>query len=165
MNAETDAAVGPILKVYADRSGVVYTYTDGDEPGVAMNLFRFVDSIGYKPVMLGQIKGFLESLPQPGHAARIRGEARPEAGDGRLVRRRLEARARVGDHRQRDGLHARRCAACTATSCKHVKDLLNHFTPEDFANGGLVDFVLGAEPHTGAFVMGYNDHPVKTRST
>jgi predicted homoserine dehydrogenase-like protein len=46
-------------------------------------------------------------------------------------------------------------------SCAHVKDLLNHFSPDDFANGGLVDFVLGAEPHTGAFVMGYNDDPIK----
>ena len=44
--------------------------------------------------------------------------------------------------------------------CKHVKDLLQLFKPEDFANGGIVDFVLGAEPHTGAFVMGYNDNPV-----
>jgi predicted homoserine dehydrogenase-like protein len=44
--------------------------------------------------------------------------------------------------------------------CKHVKDLLQRFKPEDFANGGFVDFVLGAEPHTGAFVMGYNDDPV-----
>src|SRR5581483_7232173 len=26
MNAELDATVGPILKVYADRAGVVYTY-------------------------------------------------------------------------------------------------------------------------------------------
>ena len=38
MNAEVDAAVGPILKVHAGRNNVVYTYTDGDEPGVAMNL-------------------------------------------------------------------------------------------------------------------------------
>ena len=27
MNAEVDATVGPILKVHADRAGVVYTYT------------------------------------------------------------------------------------------------------------------------------------------
>jgi len=51
------------------------------------------------------------------------------------------------------GMHGHRCA--------HVKDLLNHFTPDDFKTGGLVEFVLGAEPHTGAFVIGYNDHPVK----
>ena len=65
INAEIDASVGPILKVHADRAGVVYTYTDGDEPGVAMNLFRFVDSMGYKPVLMGQIKGFLNRYRNP----------------------------------------------------------------------------------------------------
>ena len=111
-----DAAVGPILKVYADRNGVVYTYTDGDEPGVAMNLFRFVDSIGYKPVMLGQIKGFLEPLPQSGHAAGIRGEAQAEAGDGGFVRRRLEARARDRRSSATPRASCPASAACTATS-------------------------------------------------
>ena len=65
MNAELDSSIGPILKVYADRAGVVLTYTDGDEPGVAMNLYRFVKSIGYKPVMMGQIKGFLDRYRNP----------------------------------------------------------------------------------------------------
>ena len=35
LSAEIDASVGPILKTYADSAGVVYSYTDGDEPGVA----------------------------------------------------------------------------------------------------------------------------------
>ena len=65
MNAEVDASVGPMLKVYADRAGVVYTYTDGDEPGVAMNLYRFVQNMGYKPVLLGQVKGFLNRYRNP----------------------------------------------------------------------------------------------------
>jgi predicted homoserine dehydrogenase-like protein len=33
MNAELDATLGPILKVHADRAGVVLTNTDGDERG------------------------------------------------------------------------------------------------------------------------------------
>jgi predicted homoserine dehydrogenase-like protein len=45
--------------------------------------------------------------------------------------------------------------------CAHVKDLLDMFSPEQLLNGGLVDFALGAEPHSGAFVVGYNDHPIK----
>ena len=45
----------------------------------------------------------------------------------------------------------------------HVKDLLSKFTVEDFAGGGLVDFALGAEPHTGGFVICYNDHPAKRK--
>ena len=48
-------------------------------------------------------------------------------------------------------------------ACTHVKDLLEKFKPEDFADGGIVDFVLGGEPHTGAFVMGYDDHPIKKK--
>jgi predicted homoserine dehydrogenase-like protein len=48
-------------------------------------------------------------------------------------------------------------------SCSHVKDLLQKYKPEDFAAGGMIDFVLGAEPHTGAFVMTYNDHPIKKK--
>jgi len=34
MNAEIDAVCGPILKVYADKAGVVITNIDGDQPGV-----------------------------------------------------------------------------------------------------------------------------------
>ena len=57
MNAELDATVGPILKVLADRAGVVITNADGDEPSVAMNMFRFVKSIGYRPAPAGQRQG------------------------------------------------------------------------------------------------------------
>jgi predicted homoserine dehydrogenase-like protein len=57
MNAELDATIGPILKVYADRTGVVITNSDGDQPGVIMNLYRFVKAIGWQPVLAGNIKG------------------------------------------------------------------------------------------------------------
>lgn len=53
MNAELDSTVGPLLKVRADRAGVVVTNADGDQPGVIMNLFRFVRSIGLRPVLAG----------------------------------------------------------------------------------------------------------------
>ena len=33
----------------ADRAGTVYMYIGGDEPSVAINLFRFVQSVGSKP--------------------------------------------------------------------------------------------------------------------
>ena len=36
MNAELDGTVGPILKVYADKAGVVITNADGDQPGVVI---------------------------------------------------------------------------------------------------------------------------------
>ena len=65
MNAELDATAGPILKVLADRAGVVITNADGDEPSVAMNMFRFVQTIGYRPVLAGNVKGFLDHHRNP----------------------------------------------------------------------------------------------------
>ncbi|MCP4713365.1 MAG: Gfo/Idh/MocA family oxidoreductase, partial [Planctomycetes bacterium] len=65
MNAELDATVGPILKIYADRAGVVITNTDGDQPGVVMNLLRFVKTIGYNPVLAGNIKGLQDHYRTP----------------------------------------------------------------------------------------------------
>lgn len=162
MNAEVDSSIGPILKVHADRAGVVYTYSDGDEPGVAMNLFRFVDSMGYKPVLMGQIKGFLN---------RYRNPETQQA----FAEKHEQKAAMVASFADGSKLAIESAIIGNATgfvpgvrgmyghSCGHVKDLLGKFKVEDFANGGLVDFVLGAEPHTGAFVMTYNDHPIKQK--
>ena len=162
MNAEVDATVGPILKVYADRAGVVYTYTDGDEPGVAMNLFRFVDSIGYRPVLMGQIKGFLNYYRNPdtqrafAEKHQQKSEMVTSFADGsKLAIESAIIGNATGFTPGKRGMYGH--------ECKHVKDLLTLFEPGDFAQGGMVDFVLGAEPHTGAFVMGYNDQPVKQK--
>ena len=65
MNAELDATAGPILKVLADRAGVVITNADGDEPSVAMNMFRFVQTIGYRPVLAGNVKGSSTTTATP----------------------------------------------------------------------------------------------------
>src|SRR5271165_885603 len=46
VNAELDSLLGPILKAKADRAEVVVTHTDGDEPGVAMTLLRYLRSLG-----------------------------------------------------------------------------------------------------------------------
>jgi predicted homoserine dehydrogenase-like protein len=65
MNAEVDATVGPYLKVLADRERVVYTGADGDQPGVIINLYRFVKGIGVKPVLCGNIKGLHDPYRNP----------------------------------------------------------------------------------------------------
>ncbi|HEX6130456.1 MAG TPA: PDZ domain-containing protein, partial [Actinomycetota bacterium] len=35
---ELDGTVGPILKIYAEKNGVIFSGSDGDQPGVEMNL-------------------------------------------------------------------------------------------------------------------------------
>jgi predicted homoserine dehydrogenase-like protein len=160
MNAELDATIGPILKVYADRAGVVYTYTDGDEPGVAMNLYRFVKSIGYRPVLMGQIKGFLDRYRNPetqrGFAEQHKQKAAMVASFADGSKLCLESSLMANATGFKPGVRG-----MFGHKCAHVKDLLDLFSPEQLLSGGLVDFALGAEPHTGAFVVGYNDHPVK----
>src|SRR6201999_617543 len=65
VNAELDSMLGPILKVKADPAGVVVTNTDGDEPGVAMTLFRYLRSLGLHPVAAGNIKGMVDYYRTP----------------------------------------------------------------------------------------------------
>ena len=65
VNTELDSTLGPILKVHADKAGVTITNTDGDEPGVAMNLVRYVRSIGLKPVATGNLKGMVDVYRTP----------------------------------------------------------------------------------------------------
>lgn len=65
MNAELDATVGPVIKKHADKAGVIFTACDGDQPGVQMNLYRFVKSIGLTPLVCGNIKGLQDPYRNP----------------------------------------------------------------------------------------------------
>jgi predicted homoserine dehydrogenase-like protein len=65
MNAELDATIGPILQVYAERHGVILTGCEGDEPGVQINLYRWVKGLGLTPRLLGNVKGLQDRYRTP----------------------------------------------------------------------------------------------------
>jgi len=65
MNAEIDATIGPILQVYAKKYGVILSACDGDEPGVQMNLFRWVKGLGLIPRVIGNVKGLQDPYRNP----------------------------------------------------------------------------------------------------
>ncbi len=65
MNAEVDATVGPILQIYARRNGVILSACDGDEPGVQMNLVRWVEGLGLIPRVIGNVKGLQDPYRNP----------------------------------------------------------------------------------------------------
>ena len=65
MNAELDATIGPILQVYAAKYGVILSATEGDEPGVQMNLCRWVKGLGLIPRVIGNIKGLQDPYRNP----------------------------------------------------------------------------------------------------
>jgi predicted homoserine dehydrogenase-like protein len=65
MNAEVDATIGPILQVYARKHGVTLSACDGDEPGVQMNLVRWVKGLGLIPRVVGNVKGLQDPYRNP----------------------------------------------------------------------------------------------------
>jgi predicted homoserine dehydrogenase-like protein len=65
MNAEIDATIGPILQVYAKKHGVILSACDGDEPGVQINLVRWVKGLGLIPRVIGNIKGLQDPYRNP----------------------------------------------------------------------------------------------------
>lgn len=65
LNAEIDATIGPILQVYAEKHGVVLSACEGDEPGVQINLYRWVRGLGLIPRVMGNVKGLQDPYRTP----------------------------------------------------------------------------------------------------
>jgi len=65
MNAELDATVGAVIRQHAEKAGVIFSVSDGDQPGVELNLHRFVKSIGLTPLVCGNIKGLQDPYRNP----------------------------------------------------------------------------------------------------
>ena len=160
VNAELDSAVGPILRAKADAAGVVLTNTDGDEPGVAMTLLRYLRGLGLRPVAAGNLKGMVDHYRTPetqrAFAEQYGQDARKVTSFADATKLSMEATIlanatgfRVG----RRGMHGPACA--------HVNEIAGLLPAEEMLAGGMVDYALGAAPHTGAFVVVHEDHPLK----
>ena len=159
MNVELDATLGPVLKSYADKAGVVYSNSDGDEPGVAMNMIRFVRSIGLNPVVAGNLKGLYDKYRTPETQRGFAEKANQKAttmtsfADGTKLSMELNVLANATGFRvgQR-GMHA--------AALPHVNDTAKFYV-DKLIDGGMVDFTVGAAPSNGAFVLGYSEDPMK----
>lgn len=65
MNAEIDATIGPILQTYAAKHGVILSACEGDEPGLQINLYRWVKGLGLTPRVIGNVKGLQDPYRNP----------------------------------------------------------------------------------------------------
>ncbi|HYW33921.1 MAG TPA: Gfo/Idh/MocA family oxidoreductase [Balneolaceae bacterium] len=162
MNAELDGTVGPILKVYADRNNVTITNSDGDQPGVIMNLYRFVKGIGVEPLLCGNIKGLQDPYRNPttqeGFAKKWgqKPEMVTSFADGSKIsfEQALVANA-TGMKVGKRGMYGPEVPKGT-----HVADVIKEY-PEDLlkTETGVVDYVVGASPAPGVFIYGRHDNP------
>jgi len=161
LNCEMDATVGPLLKTIADRQGVIYTNTDGDEPGVASNLARFVKTIGLEVVGAGNLKGFYDvhRTPETQQEFAKKNNQKPHMVTSFVDGTKLSMELTVLANGLGFGVGKR---GMFGPACDDVRTCLEHFPSDAFRPGkGIVDFLLGAAPYTGAFVIGYSEHPLK----
>ncbi|MBK8986396.1 MAG: NAD(P)-dependent oxidoreductase [Chloroflexi bacterium] len=56
INIEADVTVGRALKKLAADAGVLYSVSSGDEPGCLMELYDFVTTLGFEPIVIGKGK-------------------------------------------------------------------------------------------------------------
>jgi len=160
VNCELDSLLGPILKAKADQAGVVLTNTDGDEPGVAMSLFRYLRSLGLRPVAAGNIKGMVDYYRTPetqrAFAEKYDQDVRKVTSFADATKLSMETTVlanATGFHVGRRGMYG--------PACKYVREMAHLLPAEQMLDTGLVDYSLGAAPGTGAFVIVHEESPLK----
>lgn len=170
MNAELDGTVGPILKVKADRAGVIYTFSDGDQPGVQMNLYRFVTGLGIKPVLCGNIKGLHDPYRNPTtqEAFAKKWGQKPAMvasfADGTKIsfEQAIVANGTGMQVARRGMIGPDFSGGNPDAPLTPIEMTVASFAPYLDASGpGLVDYVVGARPGPGVFVLGAADDPVQ----
>lgn len=160
MNSEADLVFGPRLLKKAIQAGVVYTSADGDQHTVLKRLINEIELWGFQTVMAGNMKGFLDRYSNP---TTIIPEAEKRFMDYKMcasytdgtklcIEMALMANAIGGG------------TVCPGMLGPRIKDIYDIFTCFDFptlwdGKTPLVDYVLGAYPPGGVFVVGFNDHP------
>lgn len=164
MNAEVDGTIGSILKHYADKAGVVYTVSDGDQPGVIMNLYRFVKGIGVKPVLCGNIKGLHDPYRNPttqkGFAEKWGQNPSmvTSFADGTKISYEQACVANATGMR----VGQRGMFGPTVPGGTPIEKTVGLYPLEALLEGpGIVDYVVGAAPGPGVFVLGTHDHPTQ----
>ena len=160
MNAELDGTVGPLLAHRARAVGVVLTGADGDQPGVQGNLLRFVKGLGITPLVAGNIKGLQDEYRTPTTQQAFAEKWGQDPymvtsfADGTKVsfEQAIVANAH-GFTVGKRGMYGRDHAG-------HVDELTQVYDVDELRSlGGVVDYVVGAKPGPGIYVLGTHDDP------
>ncbi|MCH4565450.1 NAD(P)-dependent oxidoreductase [Halomonas sp. EGI 63088] len=168
MNAELDGTIGPILKTKADEAGVIYTFADGDQPGVQMNLYRFVSGLGVTPVLCGNIKGLHDPHRNPTtqEAFARRWGQKPAMvasfADGTKISFEQAVVANGTGMRvaRRGMLGPDFSGGDPGAPLVTIEQAAEAFEPYlESAEARYVDYVVGARPGPGIFVLGRHEDP------
>ena len=159
MNAELDATIGPILQVHARKHGVILSACDGDQPGVEINLHRYVTGLGLIPRVMGNIKGLQDRYRNP---TTQKGFAERWGQNPSMVTSFADG-SKVSFEQ---AIVANACGLQVKTRGMsrgyehrgHVDELTRHYDIDELRQlGGIVDYVVGAQPNPGIYCMA--EHP------
>lgn len=162
MNFEADLMYGPLLMRAAEDEGVVYTCSDGDKPTAIKKLIDEITLCGFDLVMAGNIKNFQDRYATPDKIA-------------------FEADMRNLDHTMcayfSDGtkLCVEMAVLANAINGKtslpgmighrasNINDIFQLYNFDELWDGKtpIVDYLLGAEPRGGVFVIGHTKDKFK----
>jgi predicted homoserine dehydrogenase-like protein len=159
-NAELESTFGPLIKAKAEENNVKYTLGDGDQPGVTLNLYRYVKAMGFSPLVCGNIKGMQDRYRTPATQAAFA----KKWGISAIMATNFA-----------DGTKIAFEQACTANATNmavaergmtgypydgHVDDLTGKFDVDKLKSlGGIVDYALGSKPGPGVFVFASAEDP------
>lgn len=160
-NVEIDATLGPILKRKAKEAGVKYSVADGDQPGVTLNLYRSVKSMGFEPLLCGNIKGLQDHYRNPTtqKSFAAQWDMTPEMvtsfADGTKISFEQACIANA------TGMKVAKRGMLGYHSKEHVDDLTHLYDIDQLKeSGGIVDYIVGAKPGPGVFIYATTNDPI-----
>jgi len=160
MNAEVDLALGPLLYRAAQKHGVIVTSDAGDQHGVLKRMLDEIGIWGFEVVQAGNIKGYLDRY------------ATSEGLKEEAAKRNLSL---IQCCAYTDGTKLAIEMACLANGegllptvrgmegprAENVSEALEMFDFDAYEGQGRVDYLLGAEPGGGVYVVGRSDELVQ----
>lgn len=156
MNFEADLMYGPLLLRAAEEQGVVYTCADGDKSTAIKKLIDEISLGGFDLVMAGNVKNFQDRYTNPDKIA-FEADMRnldhamcSYFADGTKVAVEMGVLANaINGKVSVPGMHGHRASS--------IYDIfkLHNFDKEWDGQTPIVDYLLGAEPRGGVFVIGH----------
>jgi predicted homoserine dehydrogenase-like protein len=159
MNAELDGTVGPILKARADKAGVILTGCDGDQPGVQMNLYRFVKSIGLTPLICGNIKGLQDRYRNPTTQEKFAKQwgQTPSMGTSFADGTKISFEQAIVANAT--GMKVAQRGMFGYEYDGPIDDMVDRYDIEQLRElGGIVEYVIKTKPSPGVFVFAAHDN-------
>lgn len=156
MNAELDATIGWLLHRKAREARVVYTISDGDQPGVMLRQIEFVAGMGFETTAAINCKRNLDVYQNPDVSRQYASRDNTSIamttafGDGTKMQIENAVVANIsGLVPDRRGMHGVETTLASAS-----EDIMAVLTQR-----GVVEYTLGGDFGGGIGVIGYADDP------